>query len=248
MDIRGRCCPFRDKKQFLMCGAMIDTAFFHFENDSDIDKQLYVTDNTDYEKIIKAFLKKIGIKKESLINRFIDMFIENYNEINEINQDKDNIKELKDLLVKVEPFENKKGCDLEYVKDLDNIVEDYCFKIEFGSWYSNMKRVYEEYDNKINNKQRTNNIEIKKEIKELYKKLDDKHSKFFQDRYFNKFQFRCGRRVQGCFWNDYDYQSYCITKVTKTYIEAYQIYYDGRIGDICKFSKPSAFKRFVYDM
>lgn len=248
MDIRGRCCPYYHNKEFLKCGAMLDTAFFHFENDYDIYKQLEATDNNDYEKIIKAFLKKIGIKEWRLINRFTDMFIEKYNEDNEITEVINNIKELKDLLVVVKPFRNERATDLECVKDLDDIVENYEFKKDFGSWFYKMKKVYKEFDNKINGKQRTNNKDIKNEINELYKKLDDKHSKFFQDRYFNKFQFRCGRRIQGCFMNDYDYQTFFITKVTKTYIEAYPIYYDGKNGDIRKFSKPSAFKRFVYDM
>ena len=175
MDIRGRCCPFQNKKEFLKCGAMLDTAFFHFENDYDIYKQLEATENSDYEKIIKAFLKKIGIKEWSWFKRFTYMFIDKYNEDNEITQDKDN-------------------------------------------------------------------------IKELYKKLDDKHTKFFQEKHFNKFQFRCGRIIQGCFMNDYDYQTFAVSKVTKTYIEAYPIYYDGRCGDVRKFNKPSQFKRFVYNL
>jgi len=248
MDIRGRCCPYNNKKKFLNCRAMLDTAFFHFENDYDIYRQLEATDNADYEKIIKAFLKKIGIKECSWNNRFMDMFIEKYNEDNEISETKNIIEELKDLLVKVETFKNKRGTDLVYIKDLDDIVEDYCFKEEFGSWFYKMDRVYEEFENKINGKQHTNNVKIKNEIKELYKKLDDKHSKFFQDKYFNKFQFRRHRIVQGCFMNDYDYQTYRITKVTKTYIEAFPMYFNGKNGDIRKFSKPSAFKRFVYDM
>jgi hypothetical protein len=249
MDIRGRCCPFQNKKEFLKCGAMLDTAFFHFENDYDIQKQLDKTENSDYENIIKVFLKKIGIKEYSWLKLFTYMFIDKYNEDNEITQDKDNIKELKDLLVVVEPFRNKRGIDLWYVKDLDiSIVEDYEFKTEFSSWYFNMKRCYNEFDNKINNKQRTNNKDIENEIKELYKKLDDKHTKFFQEKHFNKFQFRCGSIIQGCFMNDYDYQTFAVSKVTKTYIEAYPIYYDGRCGDVRKFTKPSQFKRFVYDM
>lgn len=247
MDIRGRCCPFLNKKEFLKCGAMLDTAFIHFENDYDIYKQLEATENSDYEKIIKVFLKKIGIKEWSWINRFTDMFIEKYNEDNEITQDKDNIKELKDLLVKVEKFDNKRGCNLEYVKGLDiSIVEDYEFKTEFRNWYYNMSRVYYEFDNKINNKQRTINKDIENEIKELYKKLDDKHAKFFQEKTFNKFQFRCGRVIQGCFMNDYDYQTFAVSKVTKTYIKAYPIYYDGRCGEVRKFNKPSQFKRFKF--
>ena len=98
MDIRGRCCPFQNKKEFLKCGAMLDTAFFHFENDYDIYKQLEATENSDYEKIIKAFLKKIGIKEWSWFKRFTYMFIDKYNEDNEITQDKDNIKEYKKLV------------------------------------------------------------------------------------------------------------------------------------------------------
>lgn len=195
MDIRGRCCPFQNKKEFLKCGAMLDTAFFHFENDYDINKQLEATENSDYENIIKVFLKKIGIKEYSLFKIFTYMFIDKYNEDNEITQVKDNIKELKDLLVKT-----------SYINDIRN------------------------------------------EIKDLYKKLDDKHSKFFQEKHFNKFQFRCGSIIQGCFMNDYDYQTFAVSKVTKTYIEAYPIYYDGRCGDVRKFTKPSQFKRFVYDM
>lgn len=251
MDIRGRCCPFQNKKEFLKCGAMLDTAFFHFENDYDIYKQLEATENSDYEKIIKAFLKKIGIKEWSWFKRFTYMFIEKYNEDNEITQVKDNIKELKDLLVKVEKFDNKREKDLWYVKEIDDIIEDYEnyeFKKEFNSWYYKMISVYDEFDNKINNKQRTNNKEIENEIKELYKKLDDKHTKFFQEKHFNKFQFRCGRIIQGCFMNDYDYQTFAVSKVTKTYIEAYPIYYDGRCGDVRKFNKPSQFKRFVYNL
>lgn len=249
MDIRGRCCPFINKKEFLKYGAMLNTAFFHFENDYDINKQLEATENSDYEKIIKAFLKKIGIKEWSLIIRFTDMFIEKYNEDNEITQVKDNIKELKDLLVKVEKFVNKRGIDLWYVKDLNiSIVEDYEFKTEFSSWYFNMKRCYNEFDNKINNKQRTNNKDIENEIKELYKKLDNKHTKFFQEKHFNKFQFRCGSIIQGCFMTDSVYHKYTVSKVTKNYIEAYPIYYKGRCGDVRKFTKPSLFKRFVYDM
>jgi len=195
MDIRGRCCPFINKKEFLKCGAMLDTAFFHFENDYDINKQLEATENSDYEKIIKAFLKKIGIKEWSLIIRFTDMFIEKYNEDNEITQDKDNIKELKDLLVKTQD-----------INDISN------------------------------------------EIKELYKKLDDKHSKFFQDKTFNKFQFRCDRIIKYRIMVNSVLNSYYITKVTKKYIEAYPIYYRGRCGDVRKFTKPSEFKRFVYNM
>ena len=173
MDIRGRCCPFQNKKEFLKCGAMLDTAFIHFENDYDIYKQLEATENSDYEKIIKAFLKKIGIKEWSWINRFTDMFIEKYNEDNEITQVKDNIKELKDLLVKTQDtlktkrFNNSGDNWLDDIEWLDNI--NNC---DFHNWYHNIKKVYREYDRKINKELielQTNEKEIENEIKELGK-------------------------------------------------------------------------------
>jgi hypothetical protein len=35
MDIRGRCCPIRDAKQFSMCPARVDTTYFCIMNDCD---------------------------------------------------------------------------------------------------------------------------------------------------------------------------------------------------------------------
>jgi hypothetical protein len=253
MDIRGRCCPFINKKEFLKCGAMLDTAFFHFENDYDINKQLEATENSDYEKIIKAFLKKIGIKEWSLIIRFTDMFIEKYNEDNEITQVKDNIKELKDLLVKTRETTtathfNNKGDN--WLDDMEWLGENNTNK-DFHNWYFNIKKVYREYDKKINKELIeliTNTTNIKNEIKELYKKLNDKHTKFFQEKHFNKFQFRRGNIIKCRIMVNSVLNSYYITKVTKKYIEAYPIYYKGRCGDVRKFTKPSEFKHFVYDM
>ena len=75
MDIRGRCCPYRNNKKFLECPARLDTALFHFENDSEICKELEKDDNGEYKIIISKFLKSIKIKYWKDTMDFTEMFI-----------------------------------------------------------------------------------------------------------------------------------------------------------------------------
>lgn len=89
MDIRGRCCPFRNSKAFKKCPARVDTAFFHFENDYEIHKELHGDDFNNYETVIRKFLKKIKLTAERDRLIFTEMFVESKEEEEEDSEDRD---------------------------------------------------------------------------------------------------------------------------------------------------------------
>ena len=252
MDIRGRCCPYLYNKQFLKCNARLDTALFHFENNCEILRELENDDYSEYTKIISKFLKGINIKYWKDIVDFTDMFIKSVEE-GKMNMDKfEAIRELefekKIIKTNYLKFYNNTGKELCYVEGFLELskIDDYCYNENYINWYNCMKPVWDEFDEKINKNRNLKYRQVSYDLKEIYKILDAQHAKYFKEKYFNKFQFRVGRIVQGTFFNDYDYSSFQIIKVTKTYIEAYEIYYNGKCGDVKKFTKPSQFKRFQY--
>tara|TARA_R110000868_G_scaffold407710_1_gene689418 strand:- start:59 stop:847 length:789 start_codon:yes stop_codon:yes gene_type:complete len=251
MDIRGRCCPYKNNKQFLECPARLDTALIHFENNYEISKELETDDYSEYTKIISKFLKSIKIKYWRDTTDFTEMFIKSV-EDGKWNTEK--IEATRDLefekkMMKKDwlKFNNKTGIDLCYVKGFElKGDEDYSYSVDYSNWYIKMSPVWNEFDDKINKERHLRYGRVLYDLRDLYKILDAQHSDYFKERHFNKYQFRVGRIVQTSLFNDTDYQSYKIVKVTKNYLEAYPIYYDGSCGDTRKFTKPSQFKRFQY--
>jgi len=251
MDIRGRCCPYINNKKFLECPARIDTALFHFENDSEICRELEKDDNSEYKIIISKFLKSIKIKYWKDTVDFTEMFIKSVEDGKWNTEKIEAIKELKfeKKMVRMDwlSFKNKTDKDLCYVEGFEmRGNEDYSYSDDYGNWYNKMDSVWAEFDKKINKERNLNFGRILVDLREFYKILDTQHADYFKEKHFNKYQFRAGRIVQATLFNDYDYQSFKIVKVTKTYIEAYPVYFDGRCGDTRKITKPSYFKRFKY--
>lgn len=74
MDIRGRCDPVYDKKNFRYCPARVDTILFHFQNDYNSYKILE-KDSTIYKLIIQSFCKKYKMS-EIDIEKVIDLYEE----------------------------------------------------------------------------------------------------------------------------------------------------------------------------
>lgn len=72
MDIRGRCCPVYRNESFLKCGARIDTALFHFENDYRYYK-LIEKDPNNVSKYINQFCKGFNMKKKDIL-RVIELY------------------------------------------------------------------------------------------------------------------------------------------------------------------------------
>lgn len=57
IDIRGRCCPIRNLKQFKKCGARVDTAHFHLTNDCETYTKLETCKTKKQkEKVIVSYL------------------------------------------------------------------------------------------------------------------------------------------------------------------------------------------------
>jgi hypothetical protein len=249
MDIRGRCCPYRNNKKFLECPARIDTAFFHFNNDSEIYRELEKDDYSEYKIIISKFLKSIKIKYWKDTMDFTEMFIESVEDDNT-----EKIKAIKELefekkMMKMDwlRFRNKRNKDLCYVDGFKEgrEDEDYSYSDNYGNWYSKMYSVWEEFDEKINKERNLRLEQINTDLKDFYGILDAQHAVYFKGKQFNKYQFRSGRIVQKTLCNDEDYTDYRIVKVTKSYIEVYPII-GNYCGDVEKFTKPSKFKRFKY--
>jgi hypothetical protein len=251
MDIRGRCCPYKNNKKFLECPARLDTALFHFENDSEICKELEKDDNGEYKIIISKFLKSIKIKYWKDTEDFINMFIKSVEDGKWNTEKIEAIRELefekKMILMDYLQFENRKGKDLCYVDGFEmRGDEDYSYSDDYGNWFNNMEKVWKEFDEKINKERNLRFGRISVDLREFYKILDTQHADYFKEKHFNKYQFRAGRIVQATLFNDYTYTSFKIVKVTKNYLEAYPVYYNGSCGDTRRFTKPSQFKRFKY--
>jgi hypothetical protein len=251
MDIRGRCCPYKNNKKFLECPARIDTALFHFENNYEISKELEDDNYSEYYKIIKKFLKTIKIKYWKDTEDFIKKFIESVEDGKWNTEKIDAIKELEfeKKMMKMDwlSFDNNTNKQLCYVDGFElRGVEDYSYSVDYSNWYTKMSPVWSEFDDKINKERNLRYGRILVDLKDFYEILDTQHADYFKQKQFNKYQFRAGRIVQGTFFNDYTYQSFKIVKVTKNYIEAYPVYYDGSCGDTRKFTKPSQFRRFKY--
>ena len=85
MDIRGRCCPFRDIKDFKNCNQRLNTALWHFENDYDIYKKLEKKFN-NYDEIIKTYLYNINIIDLKDINKITKMYLLNRQQEQEDNE------------------------------------------------------------------------------------------------------------------------------------------------------------------
>jgi hypothetical protein len=256
MDIRGRCCPYKNNKKFLECPARLDTALFHFENDSEICRELEKDDNSEYKIIISKFLKSIKIKYWKDTEDFINMFIKSVEDSKWNTEKIEAIRELEfeKKMMKMDylQFKNKTGKDLCYVVGFKEVREDleYYYSDDYGNWYNKMDSVWKEFDDKINKERNLNCGRNSTDLREFYKILDTQHADYFKQRQFNKYQFRVGRIVQGNICNDDNFLDYKIVKVTKTYIEAYPIWYHTGIllscGDTEKFTKPSSFRRFKY--
>jgi hypothetical protein len=156
--------------------------------------------------------------------------------------------EKKMVLMDYLQFKNKTNKDLCYVVGFLELREnmDYYYSDDYGNWYNKMDSVWAEFDKKINKERDLNFGRILVDLREFYKILDTQHADYFKEKHFNKYQFREGRIVQATLFNDYTYTSFKIVKVTKSYIEAYPVYFDGSCGDTRKITKPSYFKRFKY--
>jgi hypothetical protein len=57
MDIRGRCCPMRNLKEFKKCGARVETAYFHMMNDCETYREINSKKtNKQKEKVMISYL------------------------------------------------------------------------------------------------------------------------------------------------------------------------------------------------
>ena len=253
MDIRVRCCPYKNNKKFLECPARIDTALFHFENNYEISKELEKDDYSEYKIIISKFLKTIKIKYWKDTEDFTEMFIKsvedgkwNTEKIEAIRELEFEKKMMKMDWLSFDNNTNKQLCYVEGFKELRGDV-DYYYSEDYHLWLTKMRQVWSEFDKKINKERDLNFGRILLDLREFYKILDTQHADYFKERQFNKYQFRAGRIVQKNICNDNNFVDYKIVKVTKNYVEAYPIYYHSRSnGDVERFTKPSQFRRFKY--
>ena len=247
-------CKSADGLKFWKCPARIETLRFELTMDLDSMKEMSAERYDNYQEVIKAFYKKKyyfkklgGVKRE--MERLTELFVERSLELDDLVGRIETIKEYEEEKKEKKRLANeeRKKCDEEDDAERQKggflpLGESFPDSDDFEEWV--MRETSSHYRIKEMKKEEE---EEEDKLKELYGELDDEYAEYFKGRYFNRFQFRYGRKVQACLWNNYDYTTFVIVKSTKTYVEAYPIWKSGKCGDVRKFNKPSDFARFVWE-
>jgi hypothetical protein len=132
MDIRARCCPMRNLKQFKNCGARVNTAYFHMMNDCETYREINSKKtNKQKEKVMVSYLHH-KLKIIPCVEK--DKVIAYYWEQDEDEEEDEiietcsvcNIKKKIDDIVCIQfkPIKVWKCCDCNYKQIMDNYNEE----------------------------------------------------------------------------------------------------------------------------
>lgn len=237
MDVRGR-CDIGDKS-FICCPARINTAFFHFQNDYEIQKQLEKCDNDEYEEIIKRFLKKLKLTSALDNYDFTKLFIAS--QMEEYEDKINGIKELENELVE---FEEKKQTILiratEYLSEVCEYKINGVYNEDFKNWANKMCWCFEKMSKKMFGENENKRLQLLLDL-DVEKNILNKPlvNQYMSQRYFNRFQFRYGRRITLA----YQSGTYRIIKTTKSYIEVCD---DDCDNYKTKITKPRDVRCFIF--
>jgi len=145
-DVRARCDPKLHNKYFLKCGARIDTALFHLENDYKTNKVLYeaIEEGKNIYPIFRDFLQKFNMTKQDIM-KVIELFKENYEKDEEEEEEKEEKEEEEEEETMMKCFDCKiKGImRLMYYKNDGYFCKDCYFNMldkEVDAGLKNLKK------------------------------------------------------------------------------------------------------------